>query len=210
MIRIASFLRLIIASLMIAPLAIPTTQAAVPEAAAPIAALDQALVTVMNDGKSTPFAQRYALLAPVVQQTFDMDTILETSVGPRWQGFSPAEQQQIRTEFLQFTVASYLSNFNSYNGERFDISPETRSIGATEQVVSTRIVPTHGEPARIDYVMRQGSAGWRAVDVLLDGSISRIAVQRSDFRSLLEGGPAALVDSLRRKVVTLSGGVGVQ
>ena len=40
-------------------------------------------------------------------------------------------------------------------------------------------------PTPLDYVMRQGEKGRRAVDVLLDGSISRVAVQRSDFRSLL-------------------------
>ena len=34
--------------------------------------------------------------------------------------------------------------------------------------------------------MRQVNAdAWKAVDVLLDGTISRVAVQRSDFRSLL-------------------------
>ncbi len=54
---------------------------------------------------------------------------------------------------------------------------------------------------RIDYVMRGGAGGWRIVDVLLNGSISRVAVQRSDFRALLESGnPAALIDSLKRKV----------
>ena len=183
--------------------------AAAPQAATPIEALDQALERVMQDGKATPFEQRYAGLAPVVQQTFDLDNILETSVGPKWLTFSPTEQQEIRAEFLKFTVASYLSNFTSYNGERFEISPDTRSIG-NEQVVSTRIIPTHGDPARIDYVMKQGSAGWRAVDVLLDGTISRIAVQRSDFRSVVEGGPTALVDSLRRKVSDLSRGAGAQ
>ena len=183
--------------------------AAAPQAATPIEALDQALERVMQDGKATPFEQRYAGLAPVVQQTFDLDKILETSVGPKWLTFSPTEQQEIRAEFLKFTVASYLSNFTSYNGERFEISPDTRSIG-NEQVVSTRIIPTHGDPARIDYVMKQGSAGWRAVDVLLDGTISRIAVQRSDFRSVVEGGPTALVDSLRRKVSDLSRGAGAQ
>ncbi len=184
-------------------------QAAVPEAAAPIAALDQALETAMHEGKATPFAQRYATLAPVVQQAFDLDTVLETSIGPRWQSFSPVEQQDIRSEFLKFTIASYVSNFNAFSGERFEISPDTRAIG-TEQVVSTRIIPTSGDTARIDYVMRQSQAGWRAVDVLLDGTISRVAVQRSDFRSLLEGGPSALVDSLRKKVSVLSGGTGVQ
>ena len=201
----ASISLLLLAGLSLAGVA----HAAVPEAAAPIAALDQALLTVMHNGKATPFAQRYAILAPVVQQAFDLDTVLETTVGPRWQSFSPADQQEIRSQFLEFTVASYLSNFGDYGGEKFEIAPDTRAIGS-EQVVSTRIIPASGDPARIDYVMRQEAGGWRAVDVLLDGTISRVAVQRSDFRSLLEGGPSALVDSLRRKVANLSGGAGVQ
>ncbi len=182
--------------------------AAASEAAAPIASLDQALLQVMHDGKATPFGQRYATLAPVVTHTFDLESILETSVGPRWQTFTPAQQQDLSAEFIRFTVASYVSNFSSYGGERFDIDPDTRSVGA-DQIVSTRIVPTHGDSARIDYVMRQAAGQWRAVDVLLDGSISRVAVQRSDFRSLLEGGPAALVESLHKKVTDLSGGAAV-
>ena len=66
---------------VVAALATSGARAAIPEAAAPIQALDQALVTVMHDGKSTPFAQRYATLAPVVQQTFDLDTILDVYAG---------------------------------------------------------------------------------------------------------------------------------
>ena len=46
-----------------------------------------------------------------------------------------------------------------------------------------------------------------AVDVLADGSISRVAVQRSDFRRLLSsGGATALIESLNRKISDLSGG----
>jgi phospholipid transport system substrate-binding protein len=59
----------------------------------------------------------------------------------------------------------------------------------------------------LDYVMRAEDAGWKAVDILLDGSISRVAVQRSDFRSLLRPGDAsALIESLQRKVDQLSAG----
>ena len=183
-------------------------QAADSAAAQPIAQLDQALLNIMHAGKATPFQQRYATMEPVVQQTFDLDSILQTSVGSRWQSFTPAEQQELRSEFLRFTVASYVSNFSSFDGETFTIAPDSRNVGA-EQIVETHIVSPHGDPARLDYVMRQGGAGWRAVDVLLDGSISRVAVQRSDFRSLLAGGPAALVASLHKKVLDLSGGSGV-
>jgi len=42
--------------------------------------------------------------------------------------------------------------------------------------------------------------------VLLNGTISQVAVQRSDFRALLAtGGPEALTASLREKVATISG-----
>ena len=60
---------------------------------------------------------------------------------------------------------------------------------------------------RLDYVMRDGNGTWRAVDVLLEGSISRVAVQRSDFRHILANGDAdALIASLQRKIADLSGG----
>jgi phospholipid transport system substrate-binding protein len=55
--------------------------------------------------------------------------------------------------------------------------------------------------------MRDDNGVWRAVDVLLEGSISRIAVQRSDFRKILANGDAdALVANLRRKIADLSDG----
>jgi len=38
--------------------------------------------------------------------------------------------------------------------------------------------------------MKRMPGEWKAVDVLADGSISRVAVQRSDFRSLLASGDA--------------------
>ncbi|MEA2772505.1 MAG: phospholipid transport system substrate-binding protein, partial [Acetobacteraceae bacterium] len=74
-------------------------------------------------------------------------------------------------------------------------------------VVRNSLVPASGSPVELNYVMQQTQAGWKAVDVLADGAISRVAVQRSDFRGLLaNGGVAALISSLERKVADLWGG----
>lgn len=184
-----------------------TAEAVESPAVAPIAALNTGLIAAMHAGKKTPFAERYASLAPIVEQTFDLPAVLQASVGPRWTSLPQQQQTELQTEFVRFTVASYVANFDSFGGERFTIAPDTRAIGA-EQVVSTQIVPVKGEVAKLDYVMRQEPSGWRAVDVLLDGTISRAAVQRSDFRSLIAGDDAQrLVDSLKKKVADLSGGV---
>jgi phospholipid transport system substrate-binding protein len=72
--------------------------------------------------------------------------------------------------------------------------------------VQTQII-SGGDRIRLDYVMRAGGDGWRVVDVLFEGSISRVAVQRSDFRKILAGGDAeALIASLGRKIADLSDG----
>ncbi len=173
--------------------------------ATPIAALDDALLAAMRAGRAMPFAQRAAALAPVIQRSFALEAILRASVGPSFASLSPADQSALLAAFTDYTVASYVANFDSYSGQRFTIAPQTRAVGA-EQVVSTQIVPAQGAPTRLDYVMRQGPAGWQAVDVLVDGSISRVAVERSDFRSLLGGGVARLIASLRAKTARLASG----
>jgi phospholipid transport system substrate-binding protein len=173
--------------------------------AAPIQALNDGLVAVMRAGKSTPFGDRFHTLAPTIDRAFDLPGILRVSVGLRWGDFDAAQQANLLKVFRTFTVASYVANFDSYNGQRFEIAPTLRAVG-TDQVVGTTFVPTSGDPDRIDYVMRQVGAAWKVVDVLLDGTISRVAVQRSDFRAeLVKGGAPALIASLQRKVADLGG-----
>ena len=173
--------------------------------AAPIAALNAALLTSMKAGRVVPFAQRAATLRPVVEAAFDLDTILRTSVGPKFASLPPADQASLREAFDRYTVDSYAGNFDSFGGEKFAILPNPRAVGA-DRVVATTLTQPGGAPIRLDYVMRAEPTGWRAVDVLLDGSISRVAVQRSDFRALVAGGAAPLIARLRAKAAALEAG----
>lgn len=172
-----------------------------------IQAFCQQLEKIMRAGSGTPFKARFDMLAPAVDRAFDLATILSVSVGPRWQTVDPAARATLADVFRVYTIVSYVANFNKYGGERFDVTEATRAVGA-DQVVSTRIVPTSGDGVKLDYLMRQSDGGWRVVDVLADGTISRVAVQRSDFRALLgrDMNTVALLDSLRRKIADLSGG----
>ena len=187
-------------------LAASGARAADPDAVAPIQALLQALSGSMQAGAGMTFPQRYAKLAPVVDRAFDIQATLQAAVGPRWTALPAPQQAQLLDVFRKFTIARYADNFDEANGEKLEVLPEARSVGA-DQIVATRIVPKNGDPVRIDYVMRKSAAGWKAVDVLLNGSISQVAVQRSDFRALLSGGDAGpLIQSLQQKVSAMSGG----
>jgi phospholipid transport system substrate-binding protein len=196
-------------AVLLAPFVVTVTGPAwaQPSPAAPVQAINTGLLIIMRAGRSMSFAGRLSVFRTVVDATFDLPLILRSSVGAaRWAMISPEQQAELLEVFTQFTVASYVANFDAFNGESFVIAPELRHVGK-DVVVQTRIVSPAGENARLDYVMRENAGQWRVVDILLDGSISRVAVTRSDFRALLAGNDASgLIKSLRDKVAGFAAG----
>jgi len=67
--------------------------------------------------------------------------------------------------------------------------------------VQTKIVKSNGETTTLDYLMRQNQGAWQISDVYLDGTISQVAVQRSEFSSILRReGVDGLIMALNCKV----------
>jgi phospholipid transport system substrate-binding protein len=141
-----------------------------------------------------------------VQSTFDLRLVLQLVVGFGWNSMSPSQQQTLLTAFTEYSVATWVSNFNSYSGQQFQFLPNyNRSIGSTQAVVATQLVSASGTTHRLDFVMRLTPAGWKAVDVLAD-NISRLATLRSDFSSLVtsDSSGATLAQALRKKATDLA------
>jgi phospholipid transport system substrate-binding protein len=185
----------------------PHAETAPANPTATVTHLNEALLIAMKTGRQTAFNVRFQALAPAVDQAFDLRAVLAVSVGSAWASLSPDQQSRLLDAFRQYTVASYVANFDSYAGQSFTVSPDTRSLDAGRVVVQSRIMPVDGDPIEMDYVMKETTSGWKVVDVLAAGSISRVAVQRSDFRHVLAtGGGDALLASLQHKTADLSGG----
>jgi phospholipid transport system substrate-binding protein len=177
------------------------------EITAPVEQLHAGLMSIMKAGKTAPFRQRYETIAPVIGRTFDLEAILRQVVGPRWPSLPADQQAALADAFRRYTIASYVANFDTYSGQRFDTGPAVKPVG-NDRVVETRIASPGGRVHALDYVMRQEGGGWKVVDVLAEGSISRVASQRSEMRSLLAGGGGTeLLVSLRQKTAELSGGI---
>jgi phospholipid transport system substrate-binding protein len=175
---------------------------------APVAALNAALIAAMKAGAANAsFQSRYAALEPVLKTTYDLPAVLQNSVGFLWPTLPAAQQNQLARIFEQYITASYVNGFNSYGGQNIVLLPTERDVGA-EVVVETQIQPADGSaPTRLDYVMTKTGGGWLVSDVLLNGTISKVAVQSSDFSSLVTDGDASqLITALQAKVAYLSGG----
>ncbi|HWO85530.1 MAG TPA: ABC transporter substrate-binding protein [Stellaceae bacterium] len=177
------------------------------EITAPVEQLHAGLISIMKAGKTVSFRQRYETIAPVIGRTFDLEAILRQVVGPRWPSLPADQQSALADAFRRYTIASYVANFDSYSGQRFDTAPVVRAVG-NDRVVETRFASPGDRVHAMDYVMRQEGGGWKVIDVLAEGSISRVASQRSEMRSLLaDGGGPGLLVSLRQKTAELSGGI---
>ena len=174
-------------------------------AVAPVSALYAALTSIQKGG-GAPFEQRAQRLAPAVDAAFNLSTVLQTSIGLRYRTLPDAQKQQLGQVFRQFTIARYVSNFGSNSSDTLKVLPDPLpSPYGRDQIVQTQIVSASGGVTKVDYVMRQFPQGWQAIDVLLDGHISQVAVQRSDFDSTLSSGDATpLIESLRKKIQSFS------
>jgi phospholipid transport system substrate-binding protein len=164
------------------------------------------LLMTMKNGPTLGQSGRYARLAPVVDRVFDVRSMTRLAIGPSWARLPPARQQQLIDAFRHYVAATYADRFDSYSGQQLQVTGE-RPYNA-DVIVQTKIVKSDGDTTTLDYLMQQNQGSWQISDVYLDGTISQLAIQRSEFYSILRReGVEGLIMALNRKVDLLGKGV---
>lgn len=186
-------------SRFLAPTLLLVPAAAVAQAEDParatVQALDDGLIAIMKSGKAGGVAGRSALIAPIVDRTFDLPLMTRLVVGPSWNTIAPADQTALVTAFRKMTVGQYARNFDSWSGESFVIAPQVEERAGDKLVRTT--LRGSGEPVSISYRLRQNGGRWKIIDVFYKNSISQLATRRADFSAILaSGGPKALIAHL--------------
>jgi phospholipid transport system substrate-binding protein len=177
-----------------------------PDAQANVRGFYDALLNTMKNGRTLGQSGRYARVAPVVDRVFDVASMTRLAVGPSWATLPAAQQQQLTEAFRHYIAATYADRFDSYSGEQLQVTGE-RPYN-TDVIVQTKIVKSNGEATTLNYLMHQNQGSWQISDVYLDGTISQVAIQRSEFNSILRReGVDGLVMTLTRKTDLLSKGV---
>jgi phospholipid transport system substrate-binding protein len=175
------------------------------ETAAPQATIRDFYATLLDTMKHGPQLGergRYDALAPAIRQGFDLNTMARMAVGPAWAGFSPSERRMVTDAFARYTIATYADRFDRFSGEKFDITGERSTTFGP--IVESSLVPSNGQPVRLDYLMRQDGDRWQIADVYLSGTVSQVATLRAQFGAVLaQRGVEGLVDTLNRKAAML-------
>ncbi len=160
------------------------------------------LLWTMRNGPALGPRGRYVQIEPTIRRVFDIAFMSRLAVGPEWASLSEMQRQQVSQAFERYITAIYAERFDSYSGERLQVTGEQPSSGGL--IITSQIVKSNGEPVNINYLMRQNSGVWQIADVYLDGTISELATRRSEFASILRtSGINGLIETLNTKANTL-------
>jgi len=189
--------------LLLALLAISPARAQDAETAAAVAVvqtLNDGLQAEMNGPVGASFEERYALLQPLMSQSFDYPYMARVAAGRYWAGFTPQEQAEYAQLFERVSIAAAASRFKSKPGSAFAIGG-TREAQEGRRYVETTLTVPGRDPLKIAYLLQQDAAGtWKAVDLFYNGTVSELATKRSEYTSVLkQEGLAVLLSKLAAK-----------
>jgi phospholipid transport system substrate-binding protein len=147
--------------------------------------LHAALLEVMKDAEDLGYQGRYDRLAPALKETYDTAFMAEKSVGRHWKLATAEDQAKLVETFSRFMIANYAGRFDGYSGEKFEVVGEEPSAQETV-LVRTRLVQPEGEVVQLNYRLRSANGSWKIIDVYLNGTVSELALRRSEYASLIK------------------------
>lgn len=174
------------------------------DAKAVVETLHAALLTAMQGGAQLGIKGRSEQLAPVIDSSFDFESICRIVTGRYWKAASDEQKTRFIAVFKQLSVATYASNFSSFSGEKFETQGSEADHDAL--VIRTVLRPTEGEPVPLNYLLRQANGQWRIMNVVAQG-VSDLSLKRADYTAVIKSeGFDSLINRLEKKIAEMSKG----
>ncbi len=162
------------------------------------------LLSVMKKAESLGVKGRYERLESPVAEAFHFTLMIRVAAGSFWKRADQDKRDRLLSAFTRMSVGNYAARFDGYSGQRFVTLGERPGPGTT-RLVATQIVSPGDDPVDLTYVMKKIENRWRIGDVLLDNTISELAVRRSEYRRVLKrdgiDGLIAILEAKTRNLV---------
>ena len=131
----------------------------------------------------------------IVTRAIDLKGMAESALGKHWGQMSESQRKRLLSAFEARFRALTGTELDSYRSTEIEYQPERPEDSVVH--VPTRVV-VKGEPTDITYAMRREKAGWRIVDIVVDG-VSTVENYRSSFaRVIAKDGVEGLIRKLEK------------
>jgi phospholipid transport system substrate-binding protein len=165
-----------------------------------------AILAVLREAEALGYEGRFRRLAPAVEEAFDLPYMAEKVVGGRWKRLTENERQRWLATFGQFMKANYAGRFVGYSGQSFETLGNEPAAHGTA-LVRTRLDNPSGENVDLTYRLRSIAPGWRIIDIYLKGTVSELALRRSEYSAVLQrDGFDSLLKVVEARIAELSAG----
>jgi phospholipid transport system substrate-binding protein len=166
--------------------------------------LNSTLIAIMQGADALGYKGRYAKVAPVVDETFDLVFMASKSIGRYWKALEQEQRARWVDAFRSYTVSNFADRFDGFSGQTFEILGQKKASHATVLVLTQLVRPT-ADDVELNYRMRDEDGAWRVVDIYSGGKVSEVALRRSEYASVLkQGGIEKLIAVVNAKAESRS------
>jgi phospholipid transport system substrate-binding protein len=175
-------------------------------AAETVGRLHEKLLEAMMGADELGYLGRFELLTPALKDTFDLDFMASKSVGRSWKTLSEEQKRQWQDAFGRLITANFAGRFEGYSGQSFETLGEQAAAHGTIMVL-TRIVDPEDDDVQLNYRMQEKDERWRIVDVYFNGTVSELAMRRSEYSSMFKReGFEELLEAVDQRIADFASG----
>lgn len=161
--------------------------------------IDDVLGVLHDDTLS--LEQKKDRVESIAYERFDFELISRLVLARNWNAMSAQQQRDFIDAFKKHLSATYRDTLDEYRDEKIAIQG-SRAEARGDVTVLTLVRQGSGD-TKVDYRLRKTDAGWRGIDVIIEG-VSLVQNFRTQAQEIISSeGADALIQKLRDKQIQL-------
>jgi len=161
--------------------------------------IDDVLGVLRDEALS--LAQKKDQVESIAYERFDFELISRFVLARNWNSMNEQQRRDFVDAFKKHLSVTYRDTLDSYRDEKITVEasrPEARG----DITVMTVVRESSGD-TKVDYRLRKTDAGWRGIDVIIEG-VSLVQNFRTQSQEIISSeGVDALIQKLRNKQIKL-------
>jgi len=151
---------------------------------------------ILRDG-AIPLEVKKNKVEEIAYQRFDFQLISRLVLARNWDKFNDKQKTEFIDAFKKHLSATYRDTLNDFRDETIAIA--SSRLEKNGDVTVMTLVKGSASDTKVDYRLRKSDAGWRGIDVIIEG-VSLVQNFRSQAQEIVSAeGPDGLIKKLRAK-----------
>lgn len=121
----------------------------------------------------------------IVLPNFDFELMSRLVLARNWRTATPEQRQRFVQGFQELLIRTYATSLAQYSDQKVKYLPMQPSPDENRAMVRSEILQPNGPSIPLQYMLRQGSDGWKVFDVVIEG-VSLVQNYRASFASEIQ------------------------